>query len=145
MPTTTTLRSGVVGAAVAALLACGSFASAETISFRADLKGANEQPPVNSNATGTLTATYDTASKKLTWTLNFSGLSGNATGAHFHGPGPNDKTPDVVGYLISPLQGSGNVTDPQAASNLTAGRWYFEIETATNPKGEIRGQVQPVK
>jgi CHRD domain len=139
-----TMRSGIVGMALAALLACGSFASAETISFRAELKGANEQPPVSGNAIGTLTATYDTTSKKLSWTVNYSALTGNATGAHFHGPISNDKTPDVVGYLISPLQGSGNLTDAQA-SDLRAGRWYFEIETVANPKGEIRGPVQQVK
>jgi hypothetical protein len=144
MRTTTTVRSGVLGVAFAALLACASSALADTLSFRAELKGANEQPPVNSNATGRLTATYDTASKKFTWTLNYSGLSGNATGAHIHGPGPNDKTPDVIGYLVSPLQGSGNLTDAQA-SDLVAGRWYFEIETAANPKGEIRGQMQQAK
>src|SRR5260221_4653301 len=144
MRNTKTARSFAVGTALAALLACGFFASAETFSFRADLKGANEQPPVSGNATGTLTASYDTASKKLTWTVNYSGLTGNATGAHFHGPGSNDKTPDVVGYLVSPLKGSANLTDAQAPA-LTAGRWYFEIETAANPKGEIRGQVQQVK
>jgi len=144
MLTITRLRPGVIGVALAALLACGSFALAESISLRADLKGANEQPPVNGNATGTLTATYDTAAKKLSWTVNYSGLTGNATGAHFHGAGPNDKTPDVVGYLVSPLRGSANLTDRQA-SDLTAGRWYFEIETAANPKGEIRGQVQQAK
>jgi Cu/Zn superoxide dismutase len=144
MRTTTTVRSGVVSLALAALLACGSSALAETISFRAELKGANEQPPVIGNATGTVTATYDTASKKLTWTVNYSGLTGNATGAHFHRPGPADNTPDVTGYLVSPLQGSGNLTDAQT-SDLTAGRWYFEIETAANPKGEIRGPMQQVK
>jgi CHRD domain len=144
MHTFITTRSGIVGLAFAALLASGSFASAETISFRAELKGTNEQPPVSGNASGTLSATYDTASKKLTWTVNYSGLSGNATGAHFHGAGPNDKTPDIVGYLVSPLQGSRNLTDTQA-SDLMAGRWYVEIETAANPKGEIRGQVQQVK
>jgi len=88
-----TVRSGVVSLALAALLACGSSALAETISFRAELKGANEQPPVigNRNRNGD-PQTYDTASKKLTWTVNYSGLTGNATGAHFHRPGPADKT-----------------------------------------------------
>jgi hypothetical protein len=138
------LRSGAVGLAFAALVASASLALSDTISLKADLKGANEQPPVNGNATGALTATYDTVSKKLTWTVNYSGLTGNATGAHFHGAASNDKTPDVVGYLISPLQGSGNLNDAQA-SDIMAGRWYFEIETVANPKGEIRGQVQQVK
>ncbi|HZX84937.1 MAG TPA: CHRD domain-containing protein, partial [Reyranella sp.] len=27
------------------------------------------------------------------------------------------------------------------AADLAAGRWYFNIHTAANPPGEIRGQV----
>ena len=32
---------------------------AETLSFNADLKGSSEVPPVNTQANGTLSATYD--------------------------------------------------------------------------------------
>lgn len=141
------LRTCLTSLAFVALLAAGPHARAETLSFKADLRGASEQPPVNTPASGTLTATYDTASKKFSWSLNFSGLTGNPTGAHFHGPDPTNKTnpaPEVVGILLSPLDGYSNLTDSQAA-DLRAGRWYFEIETAANPKGEIRGAVQQAK
>ena len=33
-----------------------------------------------------LTATYDTASKKLTYSATYKDLTGPATMAHFHGP-----------------------------------------------------------
>jgi hypothetical protein len=50
-----------------------------------------EVPPNSSTGTGTLTATYDTASKKLSWKGSYSGLTGPATAAHFHTgePGKN--------------------------------------------------------
>jgi len=94
--------------------------------------------------TGTLQGTYDTASKQLSYTVNYSGLSGNATAAHFHGPADTGKTAGVVvpvqGSVASPVKGSTTLTDAQAA-DLMAGKWYFNIHTEANKPGEIRGQV----
>jgi CHRD domain len=39
-------------------------------------------PPVETAATGTAELTYDPATRVLTWTLNYSGLSGPTTMAH---------------------------------------------------------------
>src|SRR5260370_14462819 len=63
-------------------------ASAETINVKADLNGPSEVPPTTSKGTGSLTGTFDTTSKKLTWKVTYSGLTGPATMAHFHGPAP---------------------------------------------------------
>ena len=54
------------GLAIAMALAVAP-AWAETLSFKADLTGSSEVPPVNTAASGTLTATYDTTAKKLSW------------------------------------------------------------------------------
>jgi CHRD domain-containing protein len=43
-------------------------------------------PPNDSKGSGSVTATYDTASKKLSYKGSYSGLTGPATAAHFHGP-----------------------------------------------------------
>ena len=137
-------RSGVAGLALAALLVAGSPALAETVAFKGELKGANEVPPIDSKGSGTVTATYDTASKKLSWKINYSGLTGNATAAHFHGPADRDKNAAVVvpivGSVASPIEGSATLTEAQAA-DLIAGRWYFNIHTAAHGPGEIRGQM----
>ena len=42
--------------------------------------------------------------------------------------------------LVSPLKGEATLTDAQAA-DLAAGKWYFNVHTAANKGGEIRGQV----
>ena len=137
-------RSGVAALALAALLVAGSPALAETVAFKAELKGANEVPPNDSKGSGTVAATYDTASKKLSWKISYSGLTGNATAAHFHGPADRDKNAGVVvpmpGSVASPIEGSATLTEAQAA-DLLAGRWYFNIHTAAHGPGEIRGQM----
>jgi hypothetical protein len=40
-------------------------ASAETITYRANLTASAETPPTQSSGTGTLSATFDTVTKKL--------------------------------------------------------------------------------
>jgi hypothetical protein len=54
--------------------------------MKATLDGKAQVPPNTSAATGTADLDYDPASKKLSWKLSYSGLSGPATAAHFHGP-----------------------------------------------------------
>jgi hypothetical protein len=132
------------GIAASTLFLSASFAIAQEAKFKADLKGATEVPPVESKGTGTAAVTYDPASKKLSWTVNYSGLSGPATAAHFHGPAEPGKNAGVAvpipNQATSPVTGSATLTDAQAA-DLTGGKYYVNIHTAANPGGEIRGQV----
>src|SRR5262249_15455032 len=72
--------------ALTALVMTAPTAFAETVNLKASLKAADSVPPNTSNGTGGLQATYDTANKQLTYTVTYSGLTGNATAAHFHGP-----------------------------------------------------------
>ena len=138
------LRSIAAGAGVAALLALApaSFAASET--YTATLTTAAEVPPVDGKGSGTLNATYDTVSKKLTYTVTYKDLTGPAAAAHFHGPADAKSNAGVVVPVkeITPaaLKGEATLTDAQAA-DLQAGKWYFNIHTAANKGGEIRGQV----
>jgi hypothetical protein len=101
-------------------------------------------PPTTSTGTGTLKGTYDTESKKLTWSVTYSGLTGPATASHFHGPAPVGVAAGVQvpahGADKSPIEGSAVLTDAQA-KDLLDGNMYFNIHTAANKPGEIRGQV----
>ncbi len=116
--------------------------SAET--FKATLNGKSEVPPTTSPATGTADINYDPASKKLTYTVTYSGLTGPATAAHFHGPAEPGKNAGVAiaipNATKSPVKGSATLTAAQAA-DLESGKYYINIHTAANPGGEIRGQV----
>lgn len=138
------VRSGFVAFALAAFLSTASSAYADTLTFKATLDAAQEVPPNDSKAKGTADLTYDTASKNLTWTITFDGLTGPATVAHFHGPaepGKNAGVAQLIGQTpASPIKGSATLTDAQA-TDLMAGRWYVNVHTAANRGGEIRGQV----
>jgi hypothetical protein len=137
-------RLALAGMTVAASLIAGA-AFAETMTFKADLKGASEVPPTTGQGKGDLTATYDTASKKLSWKGTVSGLSGPATAAHFHGPAEPGKNAGVLipvtGVTTGAFEGSATLTDDQAKA-LTEGKTYFNIHTAANAGGELRGQVE---
>jgi len=141
---TSKLRLIAASLACAAAFALAAPAMAATVNLKADLKASNEVPPNDSKATGSVTATFDTTSKKLDWKGSYSGLSGPATAAHFHGPGEAGKNAGVavpINATSSPFEGSATLTDAQA-SDLMAGRWYANIHTATNKGGEIRGQME---
>jgi hypothetical protein len=135
-----------MGAAAALVVLLGGVAAqAATIKFMATLKGAEETPANSSSGTGMVMATLDTATKSFTYSVTYSGLTGAATMAHFHGPaGPGVAAPPVVAVLktalANPMSGTATLTDAQI-TDLEAGKWYFNIHTAANPGGEVRGQV----
>jgi len=112
--------------------------------MKATLDGKSEVPPNASAGTGTADIDFDAATKKLSWKLTYSGLSGPATAAHFHGPADPGKNAGVAVAIPNatetPAEGSATLTDAQAA-DLLAGKYYVNVHTAANPGGEIRGQV----
>ena len=118
-------------------------ARAETVRFTATLNGASEVPAKTSDGKGTATASLDTTSKLLTYSVDYSALTGPATAAHFHGPAEPGANAGVVLKFdtpSSPIKGTSTLTDAQMA-DLMAGKWYANVHTAANPGGEIRGQV----
>jgi hypothetical protein len=135
--------------AVACVLAMVSLsAHAATVNLKATLKASSEVPPKDSSGTGTLTATLNTETNELTYHVEFSGLTGPAAAAHFHGPaaeGANAKPQvPVKAPITSPIEGKATLTAEQA-QDLEAGKWYFNLHTTANPGGEIRGQVLKAK
>jgi hypothetical protein len=111
--------------------------------MKATLNSASEVPANTSTGTGTADIDFDPATKKLTWKLSYSGLTGPATMAHFHGPAEPGKNAGVavpIAPATSPSEGSVTLTDAQAA-DLVAGKYYVNVHTEANKGGEIRGQV----
>jgi len=114
-----------------------------TQSFRATLSSAAEVPSNASPGTGTLEATFDKASSVLKWKVVYSGLTGPATMAHFHGPampGANAGVAVPFKTAVSPIEGKATLT-PEQVNDLLAGKWYANVHTAQHPGGEIRGQL----
>ena len=142
------MTSGIrYGLAALAISASAASAYAETMTYKADLKGASEVPANATKGTGEVTATYDPASKMLSWKGSYSGLTGPVTAAHFHGPAEAGKNAGVLvpaPVTTSPFTGSAQL-DAAKAADLDAGKLYFNVHTAANPAGEIRGQVVKAK
>jgi hypothetical protein len=138
-------------------LACATAAAwewpahAAPISFTVPLTGAEQVPPVETPAKGSAALTYDSATRAVTWTITYTGLSAPATMAHFHGPAEKGKNAPVLIWLStkgspaeSPFKGEATLT-PEQAQQFTAGEWYINVHTQAHPGGEIRGQVVPPK
>lgn len=135
--------------ALSLTLAAPALAFADTVNLKAELLASSEVPPKDSQGHGTLDGSYDTSSKLLQWKVTYADLTGAASMAHFHGPAPVGKNSGVMipidaSKLPSPIEGSATLTDAQA-HDLLAGNWYFNVHTAKNPGGEIRGQVEAAK
>ena len=144
-------RDIVVAACSAGLVILTQPANAAPVSFKVDMSGAQQVPPVQTAATGTADLTYDPATRVLTWNVTYSGLSGPATMAHFHGPAMRGKNGPPVIWLSekgapvsNPIKGQATLT-PEQAQQMSAGEWYINVHTQANPSGEIRGQVTPPK
>lgn len=106
--------------ALGAAVAFAGSASAEKLKATLDAK--SEVPANASTATGTADLDYDAATKKLSWKVSYSGLSGPATAAHFHGPAEVGKNAGVAvpipGIANSPAEGSATLTDAQASDQI---------------------------
>ena len=144
----TLLRTSLFAAAMA-LAGCSSTPmapmamSSNSAAFGATLSGAAEVPANATSGTGSLDASLNKDTKVLRWKVTYSGLTGPATMAHFHGPAmPGANATVVVPFpsAASPAEGSATLT-PDQISDLMAGKWYVNVHTAANPGGEIRGQV----
>lgn len=117
-----------------------------TVTFSATLDQSQETPPTSEGGTGTCTATYDTVTNELTYTLTWTGLTGEPTAMHFH-----KADVGVAGDVEIPINGfsasaagtfSDSATVDQAAENdLLQNKFYVNIHTALHPAGEIRGQL----
>ncbi|CAN7499964.1 CHRD domain-containing protein [Variovorax sp. LjRoot130] len=142
----TLLRMALVaGAATAILAGCGMMSKSNTASFSGSMNAASQVPPNMTRGSGLAEAWLNKDTNVLKYKIVYTGLSGPATGAHFHGPAAAGDNAGIVlpfASPASPIEGQATLTPAQAA-DLMAGKWYANIHTAANPGGEIRGQMLP--
>lgn len=101
---------------------------------------------VQTTATGSVTAKYDPATKKLSFTFTWSGLTSTIGGFHIHkGDGAIIVPFDAGSYPTSTsgtFSGETTLTDATWISDLSAGKLYGQIHTQSYPGGEL---VFPIK
>jgi len=139
------------------MAACSDDSTApQSVTYVANLSGANEVPTVAGSASGT--ATFTLNGKMLSYTVTVSGLSGNALASHIHVGAANANGNIVYPFNAAGVQtgqvASGTVDLSQPVSNgttsisgdslltlLNNGVLYTNVHTANNAGGEIRGQI----
>jgi hypothetical protein len=117
----------------------------QIVPLNAILDAAQETPATASTGTGWMTATIDTAANTISYYIAYSGLTGSANAAHFHGAA-NYGTPAGVkiGLTVTASPMTGTVPYAQAdEAAILSGRFYVNLHTVAFPGGEIRGQVSP--
>lgn len=120
-----------------------------TVVRAASLSSAQENPANASTATGRGAVIVDPTTKEITGGITFTGLTPTAGGHHIHqapAGNPAGNGPVIIGLTLATGGGAATVpagtvlTDAQYAA-LLAGELYFNVHTAANPGGEIRGQI----
>jgi hypothetical protein len=117
-----------------------------------DLSGpanaANEKQtnPVVSSATGNITGTYNQSTNVLQYTITWTGLTGNATAMHFHGPASPQESAGVLIPIPGANTPSGTISKSETLTDeveahLLGGKVYYNIHTGTYGQGEIRGNI----
>ena len=109
--------------------------------------GAQVVPANSSTGTAVLAGDYNSSNNTLSCILNWSGLSGPPTAIHIHGPAAVGRNNIYQFVLVKvPAVASGVMsfesvfTEAQEGS-LISNAFYYDIHTAANPNGEIRGQI----
>lgn len=103
-------------------------------------------PPSGSTATGAVTVKLNKGTKIMNYTINWADLSGGHEGIKFHVGsrkvnGPIVKTVATNGSATGSITETWNVPD-SLISRIEQGLLYVDIQTATFPNGELRGQVE---
>lgn len=133
------MKTSVSGSTLLAILLLASAAAATTHSLKATLDGAQEVPAVTTNATGSATLTYDDQTKMLTGTLTFQNVTPTMVHIHKGDPGANGAARFTLGTASPVAIDASLTTDDENA--LFDGGTYFNVHSATNGAGEIRGQI----
>lgn len=111
--------------------------------FTATLNGASEKPAsTTSTATGEFVGELDPATKMLSYTVTYQGLT--PTAGHIHRITKDDGTgpPDIMFTdLASPITGTTPALPESKIDSMAAGHYYVNLHTEAHPAGEIRGDV----
>jgi hypothetical protein len=115
------------------------------VAVAAKLDGSQEAPSaVATSATGSGVVVVDPVTHAVTGGITFSGI--HATAAHIH-TGPIGNGGSVIVGLelssdgISATVPAGTVLTQAQYDDLLNGGLYFNVHSAANPAGEIRGQI----
>ena len=119
----------------------------DTFALSGTASGSKEIPTNTSTGSATLTGTYNARTNSLMYTINWTGLSGNLSAAHFHGPATETESANPMQDITIGTNGASGTTSATVTvtdafeTALLAGKIYYNLHTALYPNGEVRSQV----
>jgi len=122
----------------------GGPAKAVSYVYQVDMHGTDQAPPVSTNAWGFVRFFFSDDRASADYTVDVKGVSGSiVTGADIR-RGQRGVNGPVVYHLADAgfIVASGHINfRPGDIEDMMAGNWYATLSTATNPGGEMRGQI----
>lgn len=141
------LSAGLFCLMLASLTGCNkdeTVATTPLTRLTATATGMAEKPTSNtSTATGTFTGDLNEATRVLSYTVTYSGLT--PTAGHLHRVTAANGTGGVeigFGALTSPITGTATLTTQTRVDSLKNGFYYVNLHTTRFPGGEIRGDIK---
>ncbi len=124
----------------------GRAAEEPKVTLEATLDAAQEVPPPKETmlgAGGSATFEYDETDKSIAYVVTVTNLTGPPIAAHIHQAAPG--TPGPVRITLDQSQLAGGAPALPVPADLVDplfdGGTYVNVHTATNPDGEVRGQI----
>lgn len=112
------------------------------VQIEATLSGAQQSTPNASQATGTLTGTYNKDTKEINYKIVYQGMTPSLGHFHRQATGSTDGPVSIpFPQLASPIEGKATLVDVDDES-LRAGTFYANLHSAQYRAGEIRGNVK---
>ena len=135
--------SALVLAGVAGLIASCASMAPMVGGQRLTLSGANEVPPVTTDATGSATVDIK-PDRSVTAKVTVSGMT--ATASHIHEAAEGTNGPVIVPFTKT----ADNTFEAAPGASLTEaqyksykeGKLYVNVHSAKNPGGEVRAQLK---
>lgn len=130
-----------------------AFVTGGPVTYAAELRGSNENPPVTTGAFGSAFVTFDPINNTVTWEVNTTGIA-NPSLAHIHRGAAGVNGPIVVDFATSAAQiPGGRTSGTRSVANLSQtdrenllnapGGFYVNVHSSAHPTGELRGQLVP--
>lgn len=109
-------------------------------------------PTGTGTGTANFSGTYNPATRMMTYTSTWTGLSGGPSSAGFYS-GATGTTGTQAGMpwtIGAGSTGTGTTTGSMIlseaeATQMTNGNWYYSYGTTTKPGGEVRGQLRATR
>lgn len=111
--------------------------------FKANMDGASEVPPVQTEGRGSAYIAYNKRTKEMSWWIQHLGLVATENAAHFHIGRSGKPGPIEIPLELGNMKNGSQVLSADQEKALFEGNMFVNIHSTAYPAGEIRGQVFP--